>query len=303
MTTSSDLIQSNRTCSPWFPTRADWQQKGRLRLSSDVLELVVHALRRAVVTMVARQGKGYVQQGLGAADIFASLYFHEMFVDPQSPASPIRDRFLLSTAHNSALFHATLALRGMIDSNLLDDYVKDGSTLEINVSERLGPVVEGTFGSLGQGPSVACGLAVSDRIKGRENRTYLVLGDGELQEGQVWEAAMFAGSEKLSNLCIVLDLNWLQVEGHSDSVLRMNPISDKWRAFGWNVIDIDGNHMGSILNALHSARKHTAAPTLIVASTKPGNGAKILENVFSHNAKLSQETATTALLQLGEYKW
>jgi transketolase len=303
MIVSSNLIPSNQTDLDWFPTRADWQQKGRLSLAPEVLELVVHSLRRAVVHMVARQGQGYVQQGLGAAEIFASLYFHEMYIEPQAPTCPTRDRFLLSTAHNSALFHATLALRGMIDAKKLNDYVKDGSTLEINVSERLGPIVEGTFGSLGQGPSVACGLAMSDRIKGRKNRTYLVLGDGELQEGQVWEAAMFAGSEKLSNLCIVLDLNWLQVEGHSDSVLKMNPIPDKWRAFGWNVIEVDGNHIGEMLNALHIARQHTQAPTLIVATTILGKGAKILENVFSHNAKLSQETARTALLELGDYQW
>jgi transketolase len=281
-------------------TRAAWQQRDRLALPVTELRQVAHTLRRAVVELVRRQAQGYVQQGLGAAEIFASLYFNEARIDPSDARWMERDRCILSTAHNSALFHAALALRGMIPAASLDDYVKDGSTLEINVSERLGPVVEGTFGSLGQGLSVAAGMALASRIRGVPYRVNVVLGDGELNEGQVWEAAMFAGSSGLGNLCCILDLNWMQVEGHCDSVLRLDPIADKWRAFNWQVIEVDGHDLDALLAAFSQARAHTTQPTMIVATTVPGKGVSALEGVISHNAKLPNDVAEAALAELGE---
>lgn len=280
--------------------RAAWQQPGRLALTADELRQVAHALRRAVVGMVRRHGQGYVQQGLGAAEIFASLYFHEALIDPADPRLPQRDRCILSTAHNSALFHAALALRGMISGAALETYVQDGSPLEINVSERLGPVVEGTFGSLGQGVSVAAGMALGSRVRGLPYRVNVVLGDGELQEGQVWEAAMFAGSQQLHNLCVILDLNWMQAEGHTDKVVRIGPVADKWRAFNWQVIEVDGHDIDALLSAFAQARSQTARPTVIVATTVPGKGVRALEGVISHNAKLPAEVADAALGELGE---
>lgn len=281
-------------------TRAAWQQRDRLALPVAELQKVAHTLRRAVVELVRRQAQGYVQQGLGAAEIFASLYFNEARIDPADARWMERDRCILSTAHNSALCHAALALRGMIPAASLDDYVKDGSTLEINVSERLGPVVEGTFGSLGQGLSVAAGMALASRIRGVPYRVNVVLGDGELNEGQVWEAAMFAGSSGLGNLCCILDLNWMQVEGHCDSVLRLDPIADKWRAFNWQVIEVDGHDLDALLAAFAQARAHTTQPTMIVATTVPGKGVSALEGVISHNAKLPNDVAEAALAELGE---
>ncbi|QRF62447.1 transketolase [Variovorax paradoxus] len=278
----------------------DWQRRDRLALPVPELRRVAHTLRRQVIELVRRHGQGYVQQGLGAAEIFASLYFHEARIDPADARWEERDRCILSTAHNSALFHAALALRGMIPSASLDDYVKDGSALEINVSERLGPVVEGTFGSLGQGISVAAGMALASRIRGIDYRVNVVLGDGELEEGQVWEAAMLAGSEGLHNLCVVLDLNWMQVEGHTDSVLRLSPIADKFRAFNWQVIELDGHDLEALLAAFAAARGQTARPTMIVATTVPGKGVSLLEGVISHNAKLPAEVADAALRELGE---
>ncbi|MDB5817428.1 MAG: hypothetical protein JWQ11_1068 [Rhizobacter sp.] len=277
-----------------------WQRAGRLALPVPELKRVAHTLRRAVVELVRRHGQGYVQQGLGAAELFASLYFHEAWIDPGDARADGRDRCILSTAHNSAVFHAALALRGMIAQHLLDGYVVDGSTLEINVSERLGPVVEGTFGSLGQGMSVAAGMAMASRIKGVPYRVNVILGDGELQEGQVWEAAMFAGSNRLANLCVVLDLNWMQVEGHTDKVLRLDPIADKFRAFDWLVIEVDGNDLDALLGAFAQARAQTSQPTMIVATTLPGKGVSMLEGVLSHNAKLPADVAEAALIELGE---
>lgn len=281
-------------------TRPEWQRPGRLALPVAQLRQVAHTLRRAVIELVRRHGQGYVQQGLGAAEIFTSLYFNEARIDPADARSARRDRCILSTAHNSALFHAVLALRGMVPAAMLEDYVKDGSPLEINVSERLGPVVEGTFGSLGQGLSVAAGMALGARVSGVPYRVNVVLGDGELQEGQVWEAAMFAGSQGLHNLCVVLDLNWMQAEGHTDKVVKIGPVADKWRAFNWQVIEVDGHDLDALLAAYAQARGQTAQPTMIVATTVPGKGVSMLEGVISHNAKLPADVAAAALLELGE---
>lgn len=281
-------------------TRAEWQPSGRLALPVPELRQVAHTLRRAVIELVRRHGQGYVQQGLGAAEIFAALYFNEAHIDPADAQSPQRDRCILSTAHNSALFHAVLALRGMIPAASLEEYVSDGSRLEINVSERLGPVVEGTFGSLGQGVSVAAGIALASRISGVPYRVNVVLGDGELQEGQVWEAAMFAGSQGLHNLCVVLDLNWMQAEGHTDQVVKIGPVADKWRAFNWQVIEVDGHDLDALLAAFAQARGQTAQPTMIIATTVPGKGVSMLEGVISHNAKLPADVAEAALRELGE---
>jgi transketolase len=264
------------------------------------LERIARELRRQVIRLVAPTGQGYVQQGLGAADLFTALYFSEMRLDPKDPDWRDRDRFILSTAHNTAIFYAALAARGMIDPALLPSYCVDGSPLEINASERVGSVVEATCGSLGQGLSVAAGMALSARRHGRNTRVYIMLGDGELQEGQVWEAAMAAGSWRLSNLCLILDYNAMQVEGHVDKVFAMEPIADKWRAFNWNVLAIDGNEISAILDALDSARTISKRPTCIIARTLVGKGAPSLEGVFGHNLKLPADAAERALAELTE---
>ena len=254
-----------------------------------------YAMRRHVLRMVGALGQGYVQQGLGAADLFATLFFGEMRLRADEPTWPERDRFLLSTAHNSALFHAALAERGLIDSARLDSYVQDGSELEVNVSQRLGPLVEATCGSLGQGVSVGVGMALASQRRGSDARTYVVLGDGELQEGQVWEAAMAAGSIGLGNLCVAIDLNRMQVEGHCDQVLRLDPVAEKWHAFGWQAIEADGHDIGALMQAFAEARAERRRPTVIVASTLVGKGVAFLEGQFGHNMRLSAEDASRAL--------
>lgn len=264
------------------------------------LRRIARELRRQVIRMVAPTGQGYVQQGLGAADLFAALYFAEMRLDPGDPRWPARDRFLLSTAHNTAIFYATLAARGLIDAALLPSYCHDGSALEINASERVGPMVEATCGSLGQGLSVGIGMALSARRRALGSRVYVVLGDGELQEGQVWEAALAAGSYGLGNLCLLIDYNAMQVEGHVDQVLAMEPVDAKWRAFNWQVETIDGNDMDALLAALDRARAATDRPTCIIARTLAGKGAPCLEGVLGHTMKLPPEMAARALQELQE---
>ncbi|MBL3675763.1 transketolase [Paracoccus sp. KCTC 42845] len=245
--------------------------------------------------MIAPRGQGYVAQGLGAADIFATLYFDELRLDPSRPDWEERDRCILSTAHNSAVFLATLAERGFFPTSRLAEYTTDGSALEINVSERMGPVVEATCGSLGQGLSVAVGMALSARRKDQDHRIYVILGDGELQEGQVWEAAMAAGSYGLSNICLIIDLNWMQVEGDTDLILKMRPIAEKWDAFGWNVEFADGNDIDQLRAALDRSRSVTNKPSVIIAETLVGKGIEFLEGKKSHNMKLPPELAARAL--------
>ncbi|MDA9949363.1 transketolase [Paracoccaceae bacterium] len=272
----------------------------RLLNSFDEMELMASAksIRQNIVRMVSRNGQGYLQQGLGAADLFTYLYFAEVSLDIHNPAWEERDRVFLSTAHNSALFHAVLAERGFFEHSRLETYTKDGSELEINVSERLGSVVEATCGSLGQALSVAVGVAQAAKRHNRTFRSYVILGDGELQEGQVWEAAMYAASNSLDNLCLIVDLNQLQVEGHTQEVMVMDPIDKKFQAFGWAVKNVDGHDFGALSAAFNQARSNRNVPTVILAHTIVGKGIPFLENQMSHNMVLPADVAEQCLKAL-----
>mgnify|MGYP005641469897 FL=1 len=272
----------------------------RLHNGFDEMELKASAksIRQNIVRMVSRNGQGYLQQGLGAADLFTYLYFAEVSLDIHNPAWEERDRVFLSTAHNSALFHAVLAERGFFEHSRLETYTKDGSELEINVSERLGSVVEATCGSLGQALSVAVGVAQAAKRQNRTFRSYVILGDGELQEGQVWEAAMYAASNSLDNLCLIVDLNQLQVEGHTQEVMVMDPIDKKFQAFGWAVKNVDGHDFGALSAAFNQARSNRNVPTVILAHTIVGKGIPFLENQMSHNMVLPADVAEQCLKAL-----
>ena len=264
------------------------------------LESIAAKLRLRVAEMVAPTGQGYVQQGLGSADIFTALYFAEARVDPGNPDWEDRDRVFLTTAHNTAIFYAALAERGFFETGRLSAYCEDGSPLEINSSERMGRFVEATCGSLGQGLSVAVGAALAAKRQGRPTRCYVVLGDGEMQEGQVWEALMSAGAWGLDNLCVILDFNEMQCEGHMDNVVSLRPVADKLESFGFAVHDIDGNDMASILNALDAARETKGKPTFINAKTLVGKGVPALEGFMAHQLMFPPEVAENAIAVLKE---
>ena len=264
------------------------------------LEAAARQLRVNVVRMVARQGLGYLLQGLGSADLFTALYMNELRVRPDDPRWPDRDRLLLSTAHNTAVFYAAMAARGLIPEAALETYAQDGSPFEINASERVGPQVEATCGSLAQGLSVGIGMALSLRRQRKPARVYVILGDGELQEGQVWEAALSAAGHRLDNLCLVIDRNYMQVDGHTEEVMRLEPLADKWVAFGWHVLSVDGNDMAQLTQALERARTTRDQPTCIIATTLPGKGVPFLEGRISHMAAISREETQRALHILGE---
>jgi transketolase len=256
-------------------------------------------IRRQIITTVAGVGEGYLLQGLGAADLLAALYFAELRLDPARPDHRDRDRCLMCTAHNSVGLYATLAQRGFFAPAELARYGQDGSPLEIISSEQV-PGVEGTFGSLGQGLSVAVGLALSARRRKLGWRAYAVLGDGEMQEGQTWEAAMAAAAYRLGNLCLLIDLNGMQVEGATSQVLPMGQIAAKWRAFGWSVQEVDGHDIPMLLAALAAARSTAGAPSVIIASTVPGHPVSFLRGRLEHYAKLTGQQASAALAELAE---
>ena len=256
-------------------------------------------LRLHVVNMVAPSGQGYVQQGLGAADIFTSLYFAEATLDPANPTWPDRDRIFLTTAHNTAIFYATLAERGFFPVADLTSYVADGSPLEINSSERMGPFVEATCGSLGQGLSVAVGCALAAKRQGRASRFYVIVGDGEMQEGQIWEAAMLAGAKGLDNLCFIVDYNFVQSEGPMDLVMSLEPLMDKMKSFGFACQEVDGNDLEALLNAFDTARATKGKPTFIKANTLMGKGVSSLEGLMFHQLRFPPEVAASARAELG----
>ena len=262
------------------------------------LERIATKLRLHVVNMIAPSGQGYVQQGLGAADLFTSLYFAEAKMDPENPLWPDRDRIFLTTAHNTAIFYATLGERGFFDTERLSSYVTNGSELEINSSERMGPFVEATCGSLGQGLSVAIGCAIAAKRQGRASRFYVIIGDGEMQEGQVWEAAMLAGAHTLDNLCLIVDYNFVQSEGTMDKVMSLEPLMDKMESFGFACQEVDGNDMGALLDAYDIARQTKDKPTFIKANTVMGKGVASLEGLMFHQLRFPEEVANSARAEL-----
>lgn len=262
------------------------------------LERMATKLRLHVVNMVAPSGQGYVQQGLGAADLFTSLYFAEVTMDPANPTWPDRDRIFLTTAHNTAIFYAALAEKGFFETDRLTSYVTNGSELEINSSERMGPFVEATCGSLGQGLSVAIGCALAAKRQGRASRVYVIIGDGEMQEGQVWEAAMLAGAVGLDNLCLIVDYNFVQSEGPMDLVMSLEPLMEKMASFGFACQEVDGNDIGALLTAYDTARATKGQPSFIKANTLMGKGVASLEGLMFHQLRFPEEVANSARAEL-----
>jgi transketolase len=219
--------------------------------------------------------------------------------DPEDPQWSERDRFILSKGHAAPVLYAALALSGYFDKTLLKTLRKLGSPLQGHPCSKILPGVEISTGSLGQGLSIANGIALGLRLDGLNSRVYCLLGDGETQEGQVWEAAMTAAHFELDNLCAFIDNNGLQIDGHCCDVMHIEPIVDKWAAFGWHVIDINGHDMGAILGALNEAETVKGKPTMIVARTVKGKGVSIFEGkVQYHGLAPTHEELEIALKEL-----
>ena len=248
--------------------------------NSKLLELsrIANSIRLGIIESVYNAKCGHPGSSLSIADIMTYLYFVEMNVDPENPKNPGRDRFVLSKGHTAPALYSTLAERGFFPKEDLKTLRKTASYLQGHPDLKMVPGVDMSTGSLGQGVSAACGMALSSKIDGSPYRVYTVVGDGESEEGQVWEAAMFAAHYKLDNLTLILDWNGLQIDGPIAEVMNPTPLDEKFRAFGWNVISIDAHNFNEIEAAFATAKETKGKPTAIIAKSIKGKGVSYMEN-------------------------
>jgi len=258
-------------------------------------------IRFDVVKMIGEAGSGHPGGSLSAADIMAALYFKIMRHQPQNPKWEDRDRFILSKGHAAPVLYAALAESGYFDRETLWSLRKFGSILQGHPDMRKAPGVEISAGSLGQGLPAANGIALAGKLDEKDYTVYVLIGDGECQEGAIWEAALFASHHRLDNLVVILDYNRLQLGGVIDDILTIEPLADKWKAFGWEVVEIDGHDIRQILEALEKAKNIDEKPTVIIAHTIKGKGVSFMENDADWHGKApDKEQLEIALKELGE---
>ena len=263
-------------------------------------EEIAARVRVDIVKAVHKAGSGHPGGSLSAADIVTALYFKEMNIDPENPHMEGRDKFILSKGHAGPVQYAALAERGYFPVEELWSLRKLGSRFQGHPNRDKVPGIEMSTGSLGQGFAVSVGMAMAAKMDGSKSRTYVLLGDGELQEGLIWEAAMAAAHYKLDNLCAIVDWNGLQIDGKNDDVMTVKPIDEKFRAFGFNVLVIDGHNFEEIFAALDAARECKGKPTVIVAKTNKGHGVSFMENNPGWHGKApSEDEAKQAVNELG----
>ena len=269
------------------------------RLDTKSLEERAKVIRRHIIRMLAKAGSGHPGSSLSTVDLLVALFYNKLRHNPRQPTWPDRDRFILSKGHACPALYAILAELGYFGIDKLDTLRQFGSMLQGHPCMKTTPGVEISGGSLGQGLSVGLGIALAAKLDKKEYRTYVMLGDGEIEEGQVWEAAMAASHYKVDNLCAILDQNGLQIDGFIHEVMSSHPIPDKWRGFGWHVIEIDGHNYESILAAYDDAEKMKGRATIIIAKTVKGKGVSFMENhVDWHGKAPSKEEAELALAEL-----
>ena len=264
------------------------------------LEAQAAVIRQDIVTMIHEAGAGHPGGALSAADMITALYFHVLNIDPKDPAWPDRDRFILSKGHACPALYAALARRGYFDVKELHTLRKYHSILQGHPDMNKTPGVDMTSGSLGNGLSCGVGMALSAVLHKQDYMTYVMLGDGETQEGLVWEAAMAASHHDLKNLVAIVDCNGVQINGWVNEIMTVEPLADKWRAFGWAVVETDGHDMRSILTALHTA-KTMRRPTAILMRTVKGKGVSFMEDVAKwHGQAPNEEELVLALRDIRE---
>lgn len=257
-------------------------------------------IRKDIIEMINAAGSGHPGGSLSAADILATLYFEKMNIDPKNPKLENRDKFILSKGHAAPVLYATLARKGYFSPDELTSLRKMGSMLQGHPDMKGIPGVEMSTGSLGQGFSASIGMSLAAKLDKSDSRIYVLLGDGEINEGLVWEAAMSAAHYKLDNLTAILDFNGLQIDGKNVDVMNPNPVDEKWMSFGWNVVIIDGHNYEEIIDAFEQAEKTKGKPTMIIAKTIKGKGVSFMENQASwHGTAPSNEDKVKALEELG----
>lgn len=257
-------------------------------------------VREDIITMLTESASGHPGGSLSAVEILTTLYFKEMNINPENPKDDNRDRFVLSKGHAAPALYSILAERGYFNKDELKGLRKFGSILQGHPNMNYVPGIDMSTGSLGQGISAAVGMAIAGKLDEKEYRVYALLGDGELEEGQVWEASMAAAHYKLDNLTAFVDHNGLQIDGKCEDVMSPEPVSNKFRAFNWNVIDVDGHDFDALIAAIDEAKNVKGKPTVIVCKTVKGKGVSFMENEACwHGTAPSREQCDEALRQIG----
>lgn len=275
------------------------RQKEERKLKNLELKKMANEVRKGIVTAVHSAKAGHPGGSLSAADLYTYLYFEEMNVGPDMIGNPDRDRFVLSKGHTCPGLYAVMALKEFFPVEELKTFRKLGTRLQGHPSMQYLPGLDMSSGSLGQGISAACGMALAGKVDKKDYRVYTLLGDGELEEGQVWEAAMFAGAKKLDNLCVIVDNNNLQIDGDISEVNNPYPIDKKFEAFNFHVITINGHDFDDIRKAFEEARTVKGMPTAIIAKTVKGKGVSYMENQASwHGTAPNDEQYAEAMKEL-----
>ena len=268
--------------------------------SAQELQAVCKQIRRHIVTMIHAAKSGHPGGSLSAVELIVSLYFGgRMRHDVENPKWKDRDRFLLGKGHAAPVLYAVMAEAGYTPVDQLNTLRKFGSIYQGHPDRRFIPALEASTGSLGQGLSVACGMALAARLDGSPARAYTMLGDGEIQEGQIWEAAMFAAYHKIDNVVAIVDYNKIQLDGFVKDIMEIEPLADKWRAFGWHVIELDGHDMEAVNAAYDEAQTVKGKPTVLIAHTIKGKGVSFMENNPKfHGVAPTDDELTRALAEL-----
>lgn len=266
------------------------------------MEGMCRTVRRDILTMIHAAGSGHPGGSLSAVELLVGLYFSGLFrADPTAPEAPDRDRFILSKGHCAPVLYSVLCRRGYFDPVHLGSLRKLGSMLQGHPHAPLVPGLDTSAGSLGQGLSVANGIALGYRLRGSPGRVYCLLGDGELQEGQVWEAALTAAQLQLGRVCAIVDNNHVQLDGPTASIKNVEPVAQKWRSFGWRTIEIDGHDIEAVVEAYRSAMEKEDQPTVVVAETVKGKGVSFMEGEAAwHGQAPGDEQLEAALREIGE---
>ena len=262
------------------------------------LEDKAKEIRRLIIKMIAKAGSGHPGGSLSSTDLITALFFSVLKHDPKDPNWSERDRFHMSKGHCCPLWYAVLAESGYFSQDKLMTLREFGSMLQGHPDRRT-PGVESASGSLGQGLSVGLGMSLAARIDKKDYRIYVLMGDGEIQEGNIWEAAMAASHYKCDNLCAIMDHNGFQIDGATKDIMNLEPIAKKWQAFGWQTIEIDGHNMQQILSAYDEAKTIKGKPSIIIAHTVKGKGVSFMENVVDfHGRAPTADEAEKALKEL-----
>ena len=268
-------------------------------ISLDFLQAKALDIRREIVTMVHRANSGHVGGSLGATDLVVALYYHLMQHQPENPDWKERDRFILSKGHCTPVIYAVLADCGYFPKEDLKTFRRPGSHLQGHPYQPKTRGIEASTGTLGLGISTGVGMALGAKLRKQNHYYYILCGDGEIQEGQAWEAAMFANKYKLDNIIAFVDRNYLQTDGNSEDIMPLDPLKPKWESFGWRVKEIDGHDYNQIIDTVQQAKKEKGKPTMIIANTTKGKGVSFMENEVSwHGTPPGDEDFENAIKEL-----